>query len=68
MLSIAQLNHYYGAEELGCKKYFTAVYPDKAVAEACVTCHNNHKDSPRSDFKLNDIMGGIVIRIPLKAG
>ncbi|MGH8865829.1 MAG: c-type heme family protein, partial [Burkholderiales bacterium] len=42
--------------------------PDKAVAEACVTCHNNHKDSPRSDFKLNDIMGGIVIRIPLTGG
>ena len=26
------------------------------------------KDSPRSDFKLNDIMGGIVIRIPLTGG
>jgi len=60
--------NYYGAEALGGKKYFTAVYPDKAVAEACVTCHNNHKDSPRSDFKLNDIMGGIVIRIPLTGG
>ncbi len=57
--------NYYGAEELGGTKYFTAVYPDKAVAEACVTCHNHHKDSPRSDFKLNDVMGGIVIRIPL---
>ncbi len=58
--------NYYGKEDLGGTKYFTAVYPDKAVSEACITCHNNHKDSPRKDFKLNDVMGGIVIRIPIK--
>lgn len=58
--------NYYGEEELGGTKYFTAVYPDKAISEACITCHNNHKDSPRNDFKLNDVMGGIIIRIPLK--
>jgi hypothetical protein len=30
-----------------------------------VSCHNQHKDSPRKDFKLNDVMGGVVIRIPI---
>ena len=25
---------------------------------------NFHKDSPRKDFKLGDVMGGIVIRVP----
>jgi Protein of unknown function (DUF3365) len=60
--------NYYGEEELGGTKYYTAVYPDKAVSEACITCHNKHKDSPRSDFKLNDVMGGVVIRIPLNEG
>ena len=58
--------NYYGEEELGDKRYFTAVYADKAVSEACSSCHNNHADSPRTDFKLNDVMGGIVIRIPIK--
>lgn len=58
--------NYYGEEELGGTKYFTAVYPDVAISEACITCHNNHKDSPRTDFKLNDMMGGVVLRIPLK--
>ena len=57
--------NYYGEEELGGKRYFTAVYADKAVTEACTACHNNHADTPRTDFKQNDVMGGIVIRIPL---
>jgi hypothetical protein len=56
--------NYYGEETLGADKYFTAVYADIAVADACVTCHNNHTDSPRTDFKLGDVMGGVVIRIP----
>lgn len=57
--------NYYTEEDLGGTKYFTAVYPDTAVAQACITCHNEHKDSPRTDFKMGDVMGGVVIRIPL---
>ena len=57
--------NYYTEEVLGGKKYFSAYYPDKAVAEACVTCHNGHKDSPRKDFALGDVLGGIVIRVPM---
>jgi hypothetical protein len=57
--------NFYAEETLGNSKYFTAVYADVAVAEACITCHNGHKDSPRKDFKLGDVMGGIVVRIPL---
>jgi hypothetical protein len=58
--------NYYATETLGGTKYFTAVYADQAVAPACITCHNAHKDSPRTDFKLGDVMGGVVIRIPVK--
>ena len=57
--------NFYAEEELGGVKYFTAVYPDVGVAPACVSCHNEHKDSPRTDFKLGEVMGGVVIRIPL---
>ena len=55
----------YGNEKLGDKNYFTAVYPDVAVSKACVSCHNDHIDSPKKDFKVGDMMGGLVIRIPL---
>ncbi len=57
--------NFYGTEELGGQEYFTAVYPDIAVAEACSKCHNEHKDSPRTDFEGGDVMGGVVIRIPM---
>ena len=57
--------NYYAEEVLGGKKYFTAVYADVAVSPACVKCHNNHDDSPKTDFALDDVMGGVVIRLPL---
>jgi len=58
-------DNFYGEETLGGVKYFTAVYPDVAVTAACVTCHNEHKDSPKTDFKIGEVMGGVVIRVPL---
>ena len=45
--------------------YFEAIYPDIAVSETCVTCHNNHPNSPKTDFKIGDVMGGIIIDLPL---
>ncbi|MGX5200768.1 Tll0287-like domain-containing protein [Aliikangiella sp. IMCC44632] len=57
--------NFYGEEKLGDKNYYTAVYPDIAVSKACVDCHNDHADSPKTDFKIGDTMGGLVIRIPL---
>jgi len=57
--------NFYGTEELGGVNYYTAVYPDVAVAAPCVDCHNEHKDTPKTDFKLGDVMGGVVIRVPL---
>lgn len=50
----------------GKKQYFQAIYPDRAVSAACVTCHNSHPLSPKQNFKLNDVMGGIAITIPLE--
>ena len=58
--------NFYGTEVLGDVSYFTAVYPDVAVANACIDCHNDHKDSPRDDFEMGEVMGGVIIRIPIK--
>ena len=44
---------------------FQALYPDKAVSQTCVGCHNAHADSPKRDFKVRDVMGGILLTIPL---
>lgn len=59
--------NFYGEEVLGDQKYFTGIYPDVAVAAPCMDCHNDHKDTPKTDFKLGDIMGGVVIRIPVES-
>lgn len=50
----------------GRKQYFQAIYPDLAISPVCVSCHNSHRLSPKRDFKLNDVMGGIAITIPLE--
>ena len=57
--------NFYGEEELGGVTYYTAVYPDTAVANSCINCHNGHIDSPRTDFVMGEVMGGVVIRVPL---
>ena len=57
--------NYYTEETLGSQNYFTAVYADTGVAPVCVSCHNKHKDTPKNDFKIGDVMGGVVIRIPV---
>lgn len=35
----------------------TAMFPDFAVAASCVKCHNEHPDTPKKDWALNDPMG-----------
>jgi hypothetical protein len=54
-----------GVVASGRKQYFQAIYADRAVSSACVTCHNNHPLSPKRDFRNNDVMGGMAITIPL---
>ena len=57
---------YTGYVKVGGARYFQAVYPDLAVTEGCIGCHNAHPESAKRDFKLNDVMGAMVISIPLK--
>ncbi len=51
--------------ELEQRTYYQAIFPDRAVSRACINCHNAHEGSAKRDFKLNDIMGGLEILIPL---
>ena len=50
----------------GHKQYFQAIYPDLAVSQACIDCHNGHLLSPKRNFKLNDVMGGTAVTLPLE--
>ncbi|MEM1278512.1 MAG: DUF3365 domain-containing protein [Cyanobacteria bacterium P01_D01_bin.6] len=57
-------------QEIGGQQFFSAMYPDMAVAEACVSCHNTHpihlERYPDKEFVMDEVMGGVVINIPLQ--
>ncbi len=38
---------------------------DIASAQSCVDCHNAHPESPKHDFKLHDLMGGLEVIVPI---
>ena len=54
---------FYAEDDAGGRPSVVAVYADLASVEACVACHNSHPESPRRDFKLGDVMGGVVVRV-----
>ena len=58
--------NYYAEESLGGRRYFTAVYPEAARVESCAACHNRSRSSPRTDFKPGEVMGGLIVRVPLE--
>lgn len=51
----------------GPEARFIQVTADIASAQGCVDCHNHHPASKKHDFRLNDVMGGLVISVPLAA-
>jgi hypothetical protein len=46
-------------------RYFQALYADVAVSSVCVSCHNSDPRSSKHDYKLHDVMGGVLISIPM---
>lgn len=67
---IATGEPYKDYQQVGDQQYFSALYPDVAVAEACVTCHNTHpihlERYPDKIFEMDEVMGGVIINIPLQ--
>lgn len=51
----------FGQTETG---FSVAMYPDLASAQPCVDCHNEHPDSPKTDWRLGDVMGATTWTYP----
>ncbi|MDB4297283.1 DUF3365 domain-containing protein [Flavobacteriaceae bacterium] len=45
-------------------KVHTAMFADVAGAPACVSCHNKHEQTTKSDWKLGDVMGATTWQYP----
>ncbi len=43
---------------------YTGMFPDIAAVKPCVTCHNDHKESPKDDWELLDVMGATTWLYP----
>lgn len=41
-----------------------AMFPDMAVNDACVQCHNKHQQSSKNDWKKDDVMGAVTWMYP----
>ena len=46
------------------QKLHTAMFVDLASAGACVSCHNDHPQTTKSDWKLGDVMGATTWQYP----
>ena len=44
-------------------RYATA---DVMTSESCVSCHNTHPNSPKTDWKLGDVRGALEVAIPVE--
>lgn len=43
---------------------YTAMFPDYSSVQPCVSCHNEHPDSPKTDWVLDDVMGATTWSYP----
>ena len=39
---------------------------DHMAAQACVSCHNSHPDSPKTDWKVGDVRGVLEVSVPIE--
>ena len=46
------------------EKTYVFMSPDIASVKSCVTCHNKHPESPKTDWKINDVMGATTWLYP----
>ncbi|MEK6532044.1 MAG: methyl-accepting chemotaxis protein, partial [Deltaproteobacteria bacterium] len=52
---------------LNGKQVVRVAIADRLTKEACVYCHNTHPESPKKDWKLNDVRGVLEVVVPIEA-
>ncbi|MCP4431108.1 MAG: DUF3365 domain-containing protein, partial [Gammaproteobacteria bacterium] len=52
----------YSEEQIvGDKPILRVAVADKMVSDACVNCHNSRADTPKNDWRLNDVRGVLEV-------
>ncbi len=52
-------------EEVDGKTMVRVAVADRMVNQACVDCHNSRADTPKNDWKLNDVRGVLEVALPI---
>lgn len=52
--------YFYDADQ----ELYTAMFADLAVAPPCISCHNDHPQTTKTDWKLGDVMGATTWQYP----
>jgi len=53
-------------EVVNGKNVVRVALADTMVAQGCVNCHNNHPDTPKKGWQLNDVRGILEVQIPIE--
>lgn len=54
-------------EDFNGKQSVRYMIPDIATSQTCVDCHNNLPASPKKDYKIGDVIGGLEITLPIES-
>ena len=49
------------------KESLRYMIPDIATSQTCVDCHNTQAASPRKDYRIGDVIGGLEIILPIES-
>ncbi|MDR9498832.1 MAG: methyl-accepting chemotaxis protein [Hydrogenovibrio sp.] len=56
---------FYQIEQQQGEPVFRYAVADIMSDQSCVTCHNSHPDSPKTDWQLGDVRGALEVSVPL---
>ena len=60
-------NEFYTKEDvINGEKVFRVAFSDIMNSQNCLNCHNNRADTPKNDWKLNDVRGVLEVITPFK--
>ena len=59
-------DRFFRTDRIAGQEVLRFITTDRAAVQSCVDCHNADARSPKHDFRLGDVMGGLEIVIPIE--
>ncbi|WDE09958.1 methyl-accepting chemotaxis protein [Thalassomonas haliotis] len=56
---------YVSQDTINDEPFVRVAVADTMAQQGCVDCHNSHPDTPKADWKLNDVRGVLEVQVPI---